>query len=100
MSYIIIWLIFYVYINEIHMDIIDSIQLSGTMYTLSAQTSGYVPTSAVTSAVTSGSTDVVTSDGVYQQVGGFKLRQVTQSEYDALVQGGTVDNSTIYYIVN
>ena len=33
-------------------------------------------------------------------LGGLKLQQITQSAYDALVSGGTVDNSTIYYIVN
>lgn len=33
-------------------------------------------------------------------LGGLKLQQVTQAQYDALVSGGTVDNSTIYYIVN
>lgn len=57
-----------------------------------------IPTT--TSAVTSGSTAVVESGGVYTQMGGLKLQQISQSDYDALVQGGTVDNSTIYYIVN
>lgn len=62
--------------------------------------SGKVDTSAVTSSVTSSSTDVITSGGVYAQLGGLKLQQITQADYDALVSGGTVDNSTIYYIVN
>ena len=55
---------------------------------------------ATTSAVTSGSTDAITSGGVYAQMGGFKLLQITQADYDSLVQGGTVDPNTIYYIVN
>lgn len=57
-----------------------------------------VPTT--TSAVTSGSTDVVESGAVYDQLGGLKLRQVTQADYDALVSGGTVDSSTLYIITN
>lgn len=51
-----------------------------------------------TSAVTSGSTDVITSGGVYDQLDGLKLEKVTQAEYDALVSGGTVDNNTLYVI--
>ncbi len=59
--------------------------------------SGVVMSSAVTSAVTSGSTDVVTSGGVYDQLGGMKIVKLTQSAYDALT---TKDASTIYFIVN
>ena len=140
-------------------NIIDSIQLSGTVYTISGSGGGGNPTveltqaeydalvtagtvsadtyyiitdaqtpeiSAITSAVTSGSTDgeiptakavydaiptttsavtsgstaAVESGGVYNQLGGLKLLQITQAAYDALVQSGTVDPSTIYYIVN
>ena len=33
-------------------------------------------------------------------LGGLKFVQCTQAEYDALVQGGTVDSSTIYFITN
>lgn len=62
--------------------------------------SGYVATSAVTSAVTSGSIDVITSGGVYEQLGGLKLQQISQADYDALVSGGTVDNATLYIITN
>lgn len=58
---------------------------------------GMVATSAVTSAVTSGSTDVLTSGGAYDQLGGLKLVKLTQSEYDNL---STKDNSTLYVIVN
>lgn len=32
--------------------------------------------------------------------GGLKLQQISQSDYDALVSGGTVDASTLYVIVN
>ena len=54
-------------------NIIDSIQLSGTVYTLSAQTSG-------------GS--------------GATVSEVTQAQYDALVSGGTVDPTVLYIITD
>lgn len=58
--------------------------------------SGVVMSSAVTSAVTSGSTDVVTSGGVYDQLGGMKIVKLTESEYTALV---TKDDDTLYVVV-
>ena len=54
-------------------NIIDSIQLSGTVYTLSAQTSG-------------GS--------------GATVSEVTQAQYDELVSGGTVDPTVLYIITD
>ena len=88
--------------------------------------SGYVATSAITSAVTSastdsqvpsakavfdviptvtdtitsGSTDAVSAGVVYAAMGGLKLQQISQADYDALVSGGTVDSSTLYIITN
>ena len=53
-------------------NIIDSIQLSGTVYTLSAQTSG----------------------------GGNPTVELTQAEYDALVSAGTVSADTYYIITD
>ena len=58
--------------------------------------SGVVMSSEVTSAVTSGSTDVVTSGGVYDQLGGMKIVKLTESEYTALV---TKDSNTLYCVV-
>ena len=58
--------------------------------------SGYVETSAVTSAVTSGSTDAITSGGVYDQLGGMKIVKLTESEYTVLV---TKDDDTLYCVV-
>lgn len=58
---------------------------------------GMVATSAVTSAVTSGSTDVVESGAVYDQLGGLKLVKLTQTQYDNL---STKDSNTLYVIVN
>lgn len=59
--------------------------------------SGDIAIPTTTSAVTSGSTAVVTSGGVYDQLGGLKLVKLTQSEYDALA---TKDSNTLYVIVN
>lgn len=61
-----------------------------------------VETSAITSAMTSGSTnsEVPSAKAVYDQLGGLKFVQCTQAEYDALVNGGTVDSATIYFITN
>ncbi len=53
------------------MSVIDSIQISGTIYTLSAQTSGGNPTV-----------------------------ELTQAEYDALVTAGTVASDTYYIITD
>lgn len=58
--------------------------------------SGVVMSSEVTSAVTSGSTDVVTSGGVYDQLGGMKIVKLTESEYAALV---TKYDDTLYCVV-
>ena len=56
-------------------------------------------TSAITTSVTSSSTDaqVPSAKAVYDQLGGLKLVKLTQSEYDSLT---TKDNSTLYLIVN
>ena len=41
-----------------------------------------------------------TFDTLNDKFGGLKLTKVTQAEYDALVQGGTVDANTVYFITN
>lgn len=58
-----------------------------------------VETSAVTTSVSSTSTDtqVPSAKAVYDQLGGLKLVKLTQSQYDALQ---TKDASTLYIIVN
>lgn len=60
---------------------------------------GKVDTSAITTSVTSSSTDaqVPSAKAVYDQFGGLKLVKLSQSEYDSL---STKDNSTLYVIVN
>lgn len=56
-----------------------------------------VETSAITTSVTSSSTDaqVPSAKAVYDQFGGLKLVKLTQSEYEALA---TKDSSTLYII--
>ena len=63
--------------------------------------SAYTPTDVVT-AITSGSTDseIPSAKCVYDQFDGLKLLQISQADYDDLVTGGTVDNSTLYIITN
>ena len=58
-----------------------------------------VETSAVTTSVSSTSTDtqVPSAKALYDQLGGLKLVKLSQSEYDALQ---TKDASTLYIIVN
>ena len=48
----------------------------------------------VTSAVTSGSTDVITSGGVYEALNGLKLVKITAADY-ALI---TPDSNTVYFV--
>ena len=49
--------------------------------------------------VNDGTNDVRLQDTILA-LGGLKFVSLTQSEYDALVSGGTVDSSTIYFITN
>ena len=64
-----------------------------------AATSGKVDTSAITTSITSGSTDseIPTAKAVYDTLGGLKLVKLTQSEYDQLA---TKDPDTLYIITN
>lgn len=58
-----------------------------------------IDTSAITTTITSSSTDaqVPSAKAVNDKLGGLKLVKLTQSEYDSLT---TKDNSTLYVIVN
>ena len=57
-----------------------------------------VETSAITSSITSSSTDaqVPSAKAVYDQLGGMKIVKLTESEYTALV---TKDDDTLYCVV-
>ena len=70
--------------------------------------SGYVQTSAVTTSVTSASTDsqIPTAKAVYDAIptggtgGGNPTVELTQAQYDALVSAGTVSADTYYIITD
>ena len=53
----------------------------------------------VDTEITSASTNPVTSAAIYNQFGGLKLVKLTQSEYSAMEQAGTLDNSTLYIVI-
>lgn len=92
-------------------NIIDSIQLSGTVYTLSAQTEGGgVPESTFTAYTASTDSRIsideeVTAAGLnalnekIEDLDGTATVELTQAEYDALVTAGTVSADT-YYIIS
>ena len=63
---------------------------------------GKVDTSSVVTAVTSGSTDseIPTAKAVNDKLGGLKLQQITQAAYSAMEQAGTLDNSTLYIVID
>lgn len=60
---------------------------------------GKVDTSAITTTITSSSTDaqVPSAKAVYDQFSGLKLVKLTQSEYDSLT---TKDSQTLYVVTN
>ena len=72
--------------------------LTGSDYTKVNKFS-LVETSAITTSVTSSSTDsqVPSAKAVYDQLGGLKRVKLSQSEYDSLT---TKNNSILYVIVN
>ena len=74
----------------------NSVMVDGTT---SAPDFNLVETSAITTSVTSSSTDtqVPSAKAVNDKLGGLSLVKLTQSEYDSLT---TKDNSTLYVIVN
>ena len=53
-----------------------------------------------TDSVTQGDYTPITSNAVYDWTDGVKLKKITQSDYDALVQAGTVDPNTLYIITD
>ena len=63
---------------------------------------GKVDTSAITTSITSSSTDaqVPSAKAVNDKLGGLNLVKLTQSEYSAMEQAGTLDNSTLYIVID
>jgi hypothetical protein len=69
------------------------------------QSSGFVTTqytayTAVTDTIADGDMSPITSNAVYDWTDGVKIKKITQSAYDALVQAGTVDPNTLYIITD
>ncbi len=66
--------------------------------------SGFVATTYTSTTVTDTIADndmsPITSNAVYDWTDGVKIRKITQSDYDALVQAGTVDPNTLYIITD
>ena len=84
--------------NDIKIDLGSNL-VYGSEGTQTLSVSGVVETSAITTSVTSSSTDaqVPSAKAVNDKLGGLSLVKLTQNEYDALA---TKDNSTLYVIVN
>ena len=63
---------------------------------------GKVDTSSITTSISSSSTDsqVPSAKAVNDKLGGLSLVKLTQSEYSAMEQAGTLDNSTLYVVIN
>ena len=78
---------------------INGRQILRSGYYADANEYSLVETSAITTSMTSGSTDsqVPSAKAVYDKLGGLSLVKLTQAEYDALE---TIDNSTLYIIVD
>ena len=75
---------------------IGLVSYTSNEYPLQEAIDSKVDTSDVTTAVTSGSTDVVTSGGVYAKMGGMTIVKITESEYAALVDK---DANTLYVVI-
>ena len=71
-----------------------------TQSAITQATSGFVGTSAITTSITSSSTDaqVPSAKGVNDKLGGLSMVKLTQSAYDAL--SPNYDSNTLYVIVN
>lgn len=77
------------------------VRLQDTITATAANTTalgGKVDTSAITTSISSSSTDsqVPSAKAVYDQLGGMKIVKLTESEYTALV---TKDSNTLYVVV-
>lgn len=94
--------IYYIITDASGVDISQYMTSAQTMSAITEATSGkldvtaYTPT-VVDNTISSSSTNPVQNAVIYQQFGGLKLQQISQSDYDAL---STKDASTLYIIVN
>ena len=68
------------------------------------QASGFVSTqytayTAVTDTIADDNMSPITSNAVYDWTDGVKIKKISQSDYDDLVNAGTVDPNTLYIII-
>ena len=75
---------------------IGAVTIDTNSYKLQEALDNKVDASDVTTAVTSGSTDVVTSGGVYAKMGGMTIVKITESEYQSL---SVKDPDTLYVVI-
>lgn len=75
---------------------IGLVTIDTNSYKLQEALDNKVDTSDVTTAVTSGSTDVVTSGGVYAKMGGMTIVKITESDYQSL---SVKDPDTLYVVI-
>ena len=75
---------------------IGLVTIDTNSYKLQEALDNKVDTSDVTTAVTSGSTDVVTSGGVYAKMGGMAIVKITESDYQSL---SVKDPDTLYVVI-
>lgn len=75
---------------------IGAVTIETNSYKLQDALDNKVDTSDVTTAVTSGSTDVVTSGGVYAKMGGMTIVKITESDYQSL---SVKDPDTLYVVI-
>lgn len=75
---------------------IGAVTVNTNLYKLQEALDNKVDASDVTTAVTSGSTDVVTSGGVYAKMGGMTIVKITESDYQSL---SVKDLDTLYVVI-
>jgi hypothetical protein len=63
-------------------------------------TTQYTTYTEVTDTISDSNMAPITSNAVYDVLDGLKLKKISQSDYDDLVDAGTVDANTLYVIIN
>jgi len=63
-------------------------------------TTQYTAYTEVTDTIADNDMSPITSNAVHDVLDGLKLKKISQSDYDDLVDAGTVDANTLYVIIN
>ena len=83
-------------LEDVEQAVAQSINVINQSLSGKLDTSAYTQVTTTT-AVTSGSTDVITSGGVYAQLDGMKLKKVTESQWSTI--SGNTDSNTLYVVI-